>query len=173
LISILLPNISSLSQLAEKQGQIDQLRAEFAEQQSQVDQLRAELEKKQSQLDRKVKKVLPKKPTKPLPVPNAPLVVATNPLPSPPRLIQVVTNKSLVIPMKTTLFEADGDRVVRDLDLRLPIHERDGGHGHESSDENVAYFTCRTAPYSRLEDEKIADEPMLQRPARHHFFYRN
>jgi hypothetical protein len=24
-----------------------------------------------------------------------------------------------------------------------------------------------------LEDEKIADEPMLQRPARHHFFYRN
>ncbi|KAF9067914.1 hypothetical protein BDP27DRAFT_1422356 [Rhodocollybia butyracea] len=144
------------------------LRSQLAEQQAQIDQLRAELDKKQPQVDRKVKKLLPTKPTKPLPIPNAPLVTP-NPLPSPPRLIQVVTHKSFW----PAGHHTDGNHVVRDLDLRLPIYEGEGMHGHESSEDNVAYFTCRTrpaTPYRPLEEEKITDEPMLQRPARNHLF---
>ncbi|KAE9399610.1 hypothetical protein BT96DRAFT_1019394 [Gymnopus androsaceus JB14] len=130
------------------------LRSQVAEHQAQITQLRAEIDKRQLLLDRgKIKKTVP---PRPLPLPKAPLSIA-NPLPSPPRLVQITTTKPTWITTWDETVRIDSGR----QPARFPIYEQDDDF---DSEDNAAYFTCRTAPYAWLDEDNIADEPLLQRP---------
>lgn len=129
--------------------------SQVAEHQAQIAQLRAEIDKRQLQLDRKVKK-------KPLPIPKT--LSISNPLPSPPRLVPVPNKKPAYFPTWNETGRGYPQPV-----SRFPIHERDSG---VDSEDNAAYFTCRSTPHY-LDEEIVADEPLLQRPLRNIFNWRH
>ncbi|KAJ3777921.1 hypothetical protein FB446DRAFT_800833 [Lentinula raphanica] len=131
------------------------LRSQLTEQQTQIAQLRAELDKKQAQIDRNKAKKAASAPSKPLPLPKIPLHIS-NPLPAPPRLFPVTQSKPSW-PVEPS-FRVRGHYA---QSPRFPILERDDGF--DSQEENLAFFTCQTAPYVPLNEDEYVDVPRLQR----------